>query len=281
MGYFGSLFRAAFVCAGILAAVAAGTGPVCAENSAGTENMNSGSGLAESGKAYRRKTDSGKDGRRARKLAPAEEASQQTGSRRQRISLSLDLAALRDSISAMEQRNLADLKKELDRADSVAYDSLMRAFAAKTRIRPVFNPSSGSYLGDLAVSIAYEHLGKPYKWGAEGPEAFDCSGFVMYCFRQLGYRLPRTSREMYREGAAVDIPELKKGDLVFWSGRRGSVGATIGHVGIVADVDYDRGFFYFIHANSGGGGVTVSRSDERYFLLHYKGARRIIPLDRN
>ena len=81
--------------------------------------------------------------------------------------------------------------------------------------------------------------------------------------------------------SAVEIPELKKGDLVFWSGRRGSVGATIGHVGIVADVDYDRGFFYFIHANSGGGGVTVSRSDERYFLLHYKGARRIIPLDRN
>ena len=86
MGYFGSLFRAAFVCAGILAAVAAGTGPVCAENYARTEDMNSGSGLAESGKAYRRKTDSGKDGRRARKVAPTEEASQQTGSRRQRIS---------------------------------------------------------------------------------------------------------------------------------------------------------------------------------------------------
>ena len=56
MRYFGSLFRAAFVCAGILAAVAAGTGPVCAENSAWIANMNSGSGLAESAKE-----DSGKD----------------------------------------------------------------------------------------------------------------------------------------------------------------------------------------------------------------------------
>lgn len=200
--------------------------------------------------------------------------------RKQRISLTVDLAALRDSILMTENRNLSEIYRELHAADSSAYDSLLRVFAEKTRFKPVFNASSGSYLGDLAVSIAYEHLGKPYRWGAEGPDVFDCSGFVMYCFRQVGYRLPRTSREMYREGTAVEIPDLRKGDLVFWSGRRGTVGATIGHVGIVADVDYGRGFFYFIHANSSNHGVSVSRSDERYFLLHYMGARRIIPLDK-
>jgi len=199
--------------------------------------------------------------------------------RKQRVSLALDLKALRDSILVAEDRNLAQIYEELHRADSTAYDSLLTLFAEKTRFKPVFNASSGSYIGDLVVSIAHEHLGKPYKWAAEGPDSFDCSGFVMYCYRQVGHKLPRTSREMYKQGTPVEIPDLKKGDLVFWSGRRGTVGATIGHVGIVADVDYDRGFFYFIHANSSGGGVTVSRSNERYFLLHYMGARRIIPLD--
>lgn len=193
-----------------------------------------------------------------------------------RISLTIDLSELRDSINREADLRYAETLEELNEADRAEYQAMMEKFMRLTRLRSVFDQSKGGYLGDLAVDIAKEHLGKPYVWGAEGPDQFDCSGFMMYVYRQIGIKLPRTSREQFLLGEPVDIPDLKKGDLVFWSGRRGSVGATIGHVGMISDIDYERGYFYFIHANSSKKGVSISRSDERYFLLHYKGARRII-----
>ena len=197
-----------------------------------------------------------------------------------RISMTLSLAELRDSIDAEGTRRYAETMAELRDSDLVARDRLIARMSELTKFRSVYEPSSGSYLGDLAADIAKEHLGKPYVWGAEGPSSFDCSGFMMYVYRQVGVKLPRTSREQFKVGESIDIPDLKKGDLVFWSGPRGSIGATIGHVGMIVDVDYERGYFSFIHANSTSKGVSISRSDERYFLLHYKGARRIIPLDK-
>lgn len=198
----------------------------------------------------------------------------------QRISLTLNLAELRDSINAESTRIFDETMTELRDSDVVARDRLIARMGELTKFRSIYDPSSGSYLGDLAADIAKEHLGKPYVWGAEGPSAFDCSGFMMYVYRQVGIKLPRTSREQFKVGESIDIPDLKKGDLVFWSGLRGTVGASIGHVGMIVDVDYERGYFSFIHANSTKQGVSISRSDERYFLLHYKGARRIIPLDK-
>lgn len=190
-----------------------------------------------------------------------------------KVTLTLDMAALRDSVSALESRNWDSICQEISVQDSLEYSALLLHLNRLSAWKPIY---SGSALGDLVVSMAYEHLGTPYKWAADGPKAFDCSGFVRYCFGQIGLNLPRTSREQYRLGESVEIPDLRKGDIVFWSGRRGSIGSSIGHVGIVSEVDYERGFFYFIHANHSAGRVSISRSDEKYFLLHYKGARRII-----
>lgn len=218
----------------------------------------------------------------ARKRKKAQQAviEQPQEPQRQKVSLSLNLTELRDSINRESDRIYQETLSELADADKETYNKLIKKFQELTKFRSMYDESSGSYLGDLVIDIAREHLGKPYVWGAEGPDTFDCSGFVMYCYRQIGVKLPRTSREQFREGESIEIPDLKKGDLVFWSGFRGTVGATIGHVGMICDVDYDRGYFYFIHANSSNKGVSISRSDERYFLLHYKGARRIIPLDK-
>lgn len=198
---------------------------------------------------------------------------------KEKITLAFDLAAFRDSVSALEQRNWDAICRELAYQDSLEYAGLLSHLNRLSALKPVYNASSGSKLGDLVVSMAYEHLGTPYKWAADGPAAFDCSGFVKYCYGQIGYKLPRTSREQYRLGEKVELPDLKKGDVVFWSGRRGTIGSSIGHVGIVSEVDYERGFFYFIHANQTAGKVSISRSNEKYFLLHYKGARRIIPAE--
>ncbi len=120
---------------------------------------------------------------------------------------------------------------------------------------------------------AFSHIGDRYRAGHAGPNAFDCSGFTSYVFAHEGISLKRSSREQYNQGQPVDRRNLKVGDLVFFKspGSRGS----IGHVGIVVDVDSDTGSFDFIHASSNKG-VTVSSSNEAYYLHRYVGARRVM-----
>lgn len=77
--------------------------------------------------------------------------------------------------------------------------------------------SSGSY-GSEMVQAALEQLGEPYVWGATGPDSFDCSGLVVYSWRQVGYRLSiRTADQMYRNSTTVQAGEEKPGDLLFGS----------------------------------------------------------------
>lgn len=71
-----------------------------------------------------------------------------------------------------------------------------------------------------------EYLGKPYQWGATGPNSYDCSGFVQSYFKKYGINLPRTSRQQY--AATTPTNEPKKYDLVFFA----TPGADISHVGI-------------------------------------------------
>jgi peptidoglycan DL-endopeptidase CwlO len=82
-----------------------------------------------------------------------------------------------------------------------------------------------------AVRAALDQVGKPYRWGATGPEAFDCSGLVRWAYAQAGLALPRTSREQWWAGRPVDVGGLRTGDLVFWA-TDPTDPATIHHVGI-------------------------------------------------
>lgn len=68
-----------------------------------------------------------------------------------------------------------------------------------------------------AVAIAYARAqqGKPYKWGATGPDAYDCSGLVQAAFKAAGISLPRTSYQQITAGTKVDRADLQPGDLVF------------------------------------------------------------------
>jgi cell wall-associated NlpC family hydrolase len=82
-----------------------------------------------------------------------------------------------------------------------------------------------------AVRYALGQLGKPYQWGAEGPDRYDCSGLVQRSYRAAGIRLPRVSRHQYGAGQRVPLAALQAGDLVFYAkdtrDRR-----TIYHVGM-------------------------------------------------
>jgi cell wall-associated NlpC family hydrolase len=69
-----------------------------------------------------------------------------------------------------------------------------------------------------AATIALRYLGIPYQWGGASPATgFDCSGFVMYVFAQLGIQLPHQSAAQYAYGTPVPRSQLQPGDLVFYN----------------------------------------------------------------
>lgn len=125
---------------------------------------------------------------------------------------------------------------------------------------------------DNMLDEAFSHLGARYRRGQSGPNAFDCSGFTSYVFKNMGIDLNRSSRAQYTQGDPVEKDEVRTGDLVFFTGS--SARGPIGHVGIVVDVDPISGSFNFIHASSTG--VKVSNSNERYYSRRYVGARRVM-----
>jgi cell wall-associated NlpC family hydrolase len=88
--------------------------------------------------------------------------------------------------------------------------------------------SAPSRAGSAAVSHAMSKLGAPYRWGAAGPTAFDCSGLVTWAYKKVGVSLPRTSRAMSRVGTPVTKSALRPGDLVFFYTPVSHVGIYIG-----------------------------------------------------
>jgi cell wall-associated NlpC family hydrolase len=84
----------------------------------------------------------------------------------------------------------------------------------------------------IAIRFAYNQLGKPYVWGAEGDNFYDCSGLMQRAYTEAGIQLPRTSREQWYAGARVSDPgDLQPGDLVFGA-KNLSDPSTIYHVGM-------------------------------------------------
>ncbi len=67
------------------------------------------------------------------------------------------------------------------------------------------------------VALAKQQVGKPYAWGANGPDSFDCSSLVQYVYQHAaGMELPRTTYDQVKVGQTVPLDKLQAGDLVFW-----------------------------------------------------------------
>ena len=87
---------------------------------------------------------------------------------------------------------------------------------------------------DKAIKLLKEQVGKPYVWGANGPDSFDCSGLVRYVYKNaLGKDIPRVSEDQSKVGQAVSRENLQPGDLVFFDtmdkGKVSHVGMYIGN----------------------------------------------------
>ncbi len=116
--------------------------------------------------------------------------------------------------------------------------------------------------GERIVRTARRFIGVPYRHGGETPRGFDCSGYVMYVYRQNGILLPRSAARQYRAGKKISMRSLEPGDLVFFntSGRRYS------HVGIYA------GKGRFLHAPRTGKRISYARLNNPYWKRRYTGA---------
>jgi cell wall-associated NlpC family hydrolase len=72
----------------------------------------------------------------------------------------------------------------------------------------------GSPEGAMVVQAALSRIGSPYSWGAAGPNAFDCSGLVMWSFQQSGVALPHSSQALASGGQPVPLTDMQPGDVV-------------------------------------------------------------------
>lgn len=123
------------------------------------------------------------------------------------------------------------------------------------------------------VDYSRNFLGTRYRYGGSTPKGFDCSGFMVYIFKNFDVNLPRTGTEQYKAYGNVPKDNVKKGDLVFFAGRR--KGSRIGHVGmVVSDSIDENGIFQFIHSSTQRG-VIISNSNEPYYADRYMSACRV------
>lgn len=95
------------------------------------------------------------------------------------------------------------------------------------------NDSTNQSKYEDLINLAKAQLGKPYVWGGNGPNSFDCSGFTRYVYlNAMGVSLPRVSYEQAKAGVAADVNNLKEGDLLYFAtvtpGRTSHVGIYIG-----------------------------------------------------
>lgn len=68
-----------------------------------------------------------------------------------------------------------------------------------------------------AIQFALGEQGKPYVWGATGPDSYDCSGLMLRAYEAAGITLPRVSRNQYKAGAMLPVEEAQPGDMLFWA----------------------------------------------------------------
>jgi len=130
--------------------------------------------------------------------------------------------------------------------------------------RPVFDhdDSDSGRVCELALSF----LGTPYRYGGATPAGFDCSGLVLYVFKEVGVALPRTARDQSRSGSATTLRTMLPGDLIFFRIDRD----VISHVGIYVG----RG--EFVHAPGTGKFIRTDSIDNPWWRRRVKGVRRIL-----
>ena len=185
-------------------------------------------------------------------------------------------AKAKAAVTAANQKQAQLTKRQQAlKAEVSKYQALLATLTAAERVR-YFNPTpppsqaaviqvfsssggTGSGNANTAVQAARAQLGKPYEWGAAGPNSYDCSGLTMYAWGQAGVSLPHSAADQQGIGTSVAQSDLQPGDLVFF-------GSPAYHVAIYI------GDGMIIHAPTSGDVVKIVSLSS---MPDYAGARRV------
>ena len=119
--------------------------------------------------------------------------------------------------------------------------------------KPQASTQSNSSTAQTVVSAAQSQIGKPYVWGATGPNAYDCSGLVQYAYSQAGKNVGRTTYQQAGAGQHISVSQAQPGDILMW--------------GDYHDAIY-VGNNQYVHAPQPGQNVTQA-SISSYFMPDY------------
>jgi peptidoglycan DL-endopeptidase CwlO len=177
----------------------------------------------------------------------------------QKASIERQLSERQQLLSSIKSE-IAKLKRE-EAAQQARLEAQARArLGSSSSPAPISGGGNPAGHAGGVVGIAMQYLGIPYRWGGASPSTgFDCSGFTMYVFAQVGISLPHNAAMQYSMGSPVGREFLQPGDLVFFNG--------LGHVGIYI------GGNQMIHSPHTGDVVKISPLTG-WYAATYVGARR-------
>ncbi|GJF23547.1 NlpC/P60 family protein [Streptomyces sp. HO565] len=132
------------------------------------------------------------------------------------------IAAAEKLESELEQEE----KERLARLERLAQEKAQAAWLGSGVVKDL--DASATEQGRKAVEYATAQLGKPYQWGAEGPDAYDCSGLTSQAWVAAGQTIPRTSQQQWQQLRHVDIKDMRPGDLIIYFDDASHVGMYVG-----------------------------------------------------
>jgi len=124
------------------------------------------------------------------------------------------------------------------------------------------------------LNVAKSLVGTKYVWAGEDPKGFDCSGYTMYLYKQIGYKLPHNAQLQSKIGITVPLEEAKPGDLIFFGYKTGTTYHAV-HAGVI--YANNNGVIDLTHCVSGGVNIHLSdNSNNKYWLKRVLFVKRII-----
>lgn len=154
------------------------------------------------------------------------------------------------------------------------YDRKATPVITSARLEEVKELSNSKDLSKMGINerlilFAKKMLHLPYKFGGNGSFGLDCSAYVQKVYSIAGIELPRSAKEQFKIGEAIDKEELATGDLVFFR----TYASFPSHVGIYL------GNSLFIHASTRSKKITIDSLESPYYLRRFIGAKRLIDED--